>query len=125
MLMNKLCLIIFPAITDSTSPTFTYCPNDISAYTAADTSTTSVTWIEPTAVDDSGSVFYTKTHASGDQFSVGMTTVVYYARDPSGNQASCTFDITITGKASFKPVFCDIWCPAGVCFWAPCFFLFL
>ena len=97
MIMNKL-LVIFAAIEDTESPTFTYCPNDISATTAADTSSTSVTWTEPTAVDNSGSVFYTKTHAAGDKFAVGTTTIVYYARDPSGNQASCSFDIIVTGK---------------------------
>ena len=93
-------VVIFPdaAVADITAPTFTYCPLDLSAYTSEGSSGTSVSWNEPVATDNSDTVFYSRSHKPDDQFPVGSTTVTYYARDISGNQATCTFTVTVLGK---------------------------
>ena len=58
--------------------------------------TQAVTWTEPTATDDSGiEPTVTQTHRPGDSFTVGATEVVYTFTDVSGNEARCTFTITI------------------------------
>ena len=94
---NIFIILFSPDSADTSAPVFTYCPEDIVAFAAEGTTSTSVSWSEPTAVDNSGSVFYGKTHTSGDQFPLGSTTVVYLARDPSTNTASCTFTVAVTG----------------------------
>ncbi len=55
-----------------------------------------VTWTEPTATDNSGTQpSFTQSHQSGDIFIVGTTQVRYIFSDVSGNQAVCTFTVTI------------------------------
>ena len=90
--------MILSGATDSTAPTFTYCPNNLSAYAAEGTTSTAVSWREPEATDESGSVFYGKTHSPGDHFAVGATFVEYFASDSSGNSARCGFTVTVVGK---------------------------
>ena len=59
-------------------------------------SATTVSWTEPTAVDESGNVtLVVKTHSAGQMFRVGSTTVMYMFADSSNNIASCTFVVTI------------------------------
>ena len=60
-----------------------------------------VTWTEPTAVDDSGSVVSTSTSNPGDSFSVGTTTVIYTFGDAAGNSAICAFTVTVSGMLGF------------------------
>ena len=91
-------MVILSGETDSTAPTFTYCPSNLSAYAAEGTTSTAVSWREPEATDDSGSVVYGKTHSPGDHFAVGATFVEYYASDSSGNSARCGFTVTVIGK---------------------------
>ena len=90
-------MLFSPDSVDTSAPVFTYCPEDIVAFAAEGTTSTPVSWTEPTAVDNSGTVFYGKTHTSGDQFPLGTTTVVYLARDPSTNTASCRFTVAVRG----------------------------
>ena len=59
--------------------------------------TTQVNWIEPTAIDNSGSQTLTSTHGPGSLFAIGVTLVEYTATDPSGNYAIETFTVTIEG----------------------------
>ncbi|XP_071496209.1 uncharacterized protein [Diadema antillarum] len=53
------------------------------------------TWTEPTASDNSGHVTLTSTHQPGDTFPIGQTTVTYTAVDPAGNVANCNFSVVI------------------------------
>ena len=54
-----------------------------------------VTWIEPTATDDSGfQPTVVSTHQSGSSFPVGTTQVTYIFMDQAGNEATCAFSIT-------------------------------
>lgn len=59
-----------------------------------------VTWTTPTVTDNSGR--YTLVQTAGPQqdneFTVGVTTITYVASDPSGNNDTCSFNITVTGN---------------------------
>ncbi|XP_071508194.1 uncharacterized protein [Diadema antillarum] len=58
------------------------------------------TWPEPTASDNSGVQSLTATHQPGDTFPIGRSTVTYTAIDPAGNVANCTFVVVIEPTAS-------------------------
>ena len=58
-----------------------------------------VPWNEPTATDNSGMIpTVTQSHLPGDSFPVGTTQVTYTFTDMAGNQATCSFSLTI-GKS--------------------------
>ena len=64
-----------------------------------------VTWTERIATDNSGMTpAVTQTHQPGDSFNVGTATVTYTFTDMSGNQAQCSFTVTIGNLhiASFR-----------------------
>ncbi len=73
-------------------------PINIVQNTDVSSATAVVTWNEPTASDNSGSVTLTSSHSSGDTFPIGETTVTYTATDEAGNQIEDTFTVTIEGK---------------------------
>ena len=55
-----------------------------------------LTWTEPTVTDDSGMTpTVTQTHQPGDSFNVGTTAVTYTFNDIAGNQAQCSFTVTV------------------------------
>ena len=54
-----------------------------------------VTWIEPTATDDSGlPPTMVRSHQPGGSFPVGTTQVTYIFLDQAGNEATCAFSVT-------------------------------
>jgi len=68
------------------------------------------TWTEPTFTDGCGVAGVTQSHAPGDSFALGTTTVTYTATDNNGNVTTVTFTITVvdtTGPA-FSGVPADI-----------------
>ncbi|XP_009870346.1 PREDICTED: sushi, von Willebrand factor type A, EGF and pentraxin domain-containing protein 1-like, partial [Apaloderma vittatum] len=73
-----------------------------------------VTWEEPQFSDNSGApLTITRSHAPGDLFPKGETTVQYTAMDPSGNNRTCVIHIVIKGspcEISFEPVNGDFIC---------------
>ncbi len=73
-------------------------PSDVVQDTDAGSATAVVTWTEPTANDNSGSVTLTSSHSSGDAFPIGETIVTYTAVDDAGNQIEETFTVTIEGE---------------------------
>ena len=85
---------------DSTIPVFVFCPGDILVYINQGQTSVSVDWTEP-LVEDNCDDFLTisSTNNSGDSFSLGTTTVTYTAVDGSGNQATCSFDVTVEESA--------------------------
>ncbi|XP_072032242.1 hyalin-like isoform X2 [Amphiura filiformis] len=120
MCLFTVTVIEITPIEDSTSPTFTYCPNDITAYAPEGTTSTSVSWTIPEATDDSGTISYTRTHESGAIFTVGATPVLYTAYDPAGNSASCLFTVTVIVTPivdSTAPSF--TYCPTDITAYAP------
>lgn len=81
-------------VKDVTSPTISACPADIHAV-ATSGGKTVVTWTAPTVTDNCGVVSFTGSHASGSNFPVGTTEVVYTAKDAAGNFSSCKFTVTV------------------------------
>ena len=82
---------------DQIAPVISGCPGPITNTVPIGTQNTPVTWVEPTAIDNSGiPPTVVRSHQPGDSFPVGSTTVEYTFRDQEGNQAMCTF--MVTGK---------------------------
>ncbi len=74
------------------------CPDPVSIMISIGTRADlmSVTWVEPTATDNSGIIpTVTQSHHPGDRFPVGITQVTYVFTDAAGNQATCMFTVTI------------------------------
>ena len=72
------------------------CVDDITQTTPLGTGGLTVSWAEPTATDNSGSVsLSSRSHAPGSFFNTGSTQVTYVFTDPSGNSAVCTFLVAV------------------------------
>lgn len=84
---------------------------DIVAVSAPGTCGTNVSWIAPIGVDNCANVTntLTTTPANGAQFPVGTNTVIYRARDASGNDATCSFRVIVLDTT---PPYFTNW-PAG------------
>ncbi|XP_033115967.1 uncharacterized protein LOC117115806 [Anneissia japonica] len=91
---NNSCSFIV-LVEDVEDPVIIGCPRDIFANTTHLLSYTNVTWIAPTATDNSGSVTLKTNYASGEGFPISTTTVVYTAIDPYGNTVTCSFNVTV------------------------------
>ncbi|XP_022107711.1 uncharacterized protein LOC110988484 isoform X2 [Acanthaster planci] len=102
------CVFTVRVSTDVTPPVISNCPADITlplGITVAD-------WTEPMATDDSGALpSILKSHEPGDSFPVGDTTVTYTFTDGAGNQANCTFLVTVAVD-TIPPVISN--CPADI-----------
>lgn len=59
---------------------------------------TAVDWAEPQVTGGQGQFTVTPSIASGSSFELGDTTVTYRVVDDAGDDDSCTFVITVTGK---------------------------
>ena len=77
-------------------------PSYITQNTDVGLSTAEITWSEPTASDNSGSVTLTSSHSPGSNFSIGVTVVTYTAIDDSSNTVNSTFSITIQGMNLYE-----------------------
>ncbi|HVG22436.1 MAG TPA: HYR domain-containing protein, partial [Blastocatellia bacterium] len=96
-------------VNDSQPPTIT-CPADITTSTDANQCSAVVNYPAPAASDACpGAVSVVCTPASGSAFPKGATTVACTATDASGNQASCSFTVTVNDT---QPP--TIACPANV-----------
>ena len=91
-------LCIFDSV-DLEMPVFTFCPTDLTLYlrNVGDTSVVP-SWDIPVATDNAGTPNITSNY-SGQALDVNTTTlIVYTAEDSSGNQATCSFRVTIASK---------------------------
>ena len=70
---------------------------DITQSTDPGVATAVVTWLAPTASDNSDVVTLTASHSSGSTFSLGDTVVTYTAVDPYGNMVTENLTVTIQG----------------------------
>lgn len=58
-----------------------------------------VNFTEPKATDNSGTAILINQSAQPDDtFKIGATSVTYTFEDPTGNTASCTFQVVVTGR---------------------------
>jgi hypothetical protein len=93
---------------DNVNPIITGCPADIAVNVGSPNCSNIVTWTEPTVTDNcSSTILLTSDHHSGDMFVAGNTVVTYIAKDLSGNEATCSFTVTVTDVS--MPVFTS--CP--------------
>ena len=83
-------------IEDTEDPVITGCPENILVYTGLGRTTCDqeATWTPPLASDNC-TVDFTTDWAPGSTFPVGTTTVTCTATDGAGNQAVCTFTVTV------------------------------
>ncbi len=93
---NLHYFVIHSVITvDTIPPVIRNCPDPVTSMVSFGTPSTPVSWIPPTAFDDSGvEPVCTNSHNAGDVFFVGVTQVTIVCRDASGNQATCSFRVT-------------------------------
>ena len=79
---------------DTNPPVVTSCPTTSTYSVPLGTTSTIVTWTEPSATDDSGvAPTVVVSHRSGSSFPIGTTQVAYIFRDDAGNEATCTFSV--------------------------------
>lgn len=95
-------------IADTTDPSLSNCPANISVSNDNGDCGAIVSWTPPTAVDNCSGFTVTSSHNPGDFFNLGTTTVTYTLTDAGGNTTTCTFDVEVTDNEA--PVI--IACPA-------------
>lgn len=84
----------------------TGCPTEDVIAFAQTGSNTVVTWIEPTAVDNSGlEVIIVQNASPGMEFPIGDFSVTYTFTDPAGNAATCQFVVSVVGKSLVSEIF--------------------
>ena len=72
------------------------------AYAEWDKFSAVVNWTEPVATDNSGlSPKVTTNYYSPQRFGKGAHVIVYTAMDQSGNKATCTFTVVVTGITNY------------------------
>ncbi|XP_033099724.1 uncharacterized protein LOC117103264 [Anneissia japonica] len=91
---QRLCSFAV-TILDDELPVITNCPSNQQLTITTSGDTAIATWTTPDATDNSGQPGLSSNYPSGYPFPVGMTDVIYEARDASGNGAQCTFVITV------------------------------
>ena len=101
-------------VVDNTAPVVSGCPTGVSVNTGVGRTTCdqTATWTEPTATDnchEGALAYFSRSHAPGDVFPVGSTTVTYVFRDAAGNETPCSFNVVVTDNTA--PI---ITCPANI-----------
>ncbi len=85
-------------LSESEAPVFTNCPADISISTEPGLCSAVLQYDPPEAIDNCGVVALIQTAgpASGTVLPPGTAIVTYTATDLSGNESTCSFEITVT-----------------------------
>ena len=92
-ILFSLSILVSPS---DTIPPVVNCIEDVVSEIGLNIGGTTVTWIEPTATDNSGVVnLASRSRAPGSFFVVGSTDVTYRFVDGSGNSATCTFSVSV------------------------------
>ena len=101
-------------VTDDQSPAIDGLPGDLTVSNDTDSCGAVVTWSAPSAADNCEVDTLYTSHASGDYFPVGSTTVTYTAEDIHGNSTDSTFVVLVNDMqnpditaASDSTVECD------------------
>jgi len=82
-------------VVDDELPTFVGLPSDICVEAPLGITEMAVSWIEPTATDNCGVASLVGSHAPGDVFPLGKTSVIYVAEDIHGNIDAASFGVTV------------------------------
>lgn len=98
---------MFVYISDIQPPTFVSCPEQpLLRYAERDKFTALVNWTTPVVTDNSGvAPTVTSNYGSPQKFSQGTHAITYIAVDQSGNKATCTFTVKVTGMRVLKLVY--------------------
>ena len=87
--------------TDLEAPKIT-CPGNQTVNTEPSQAYAPLVWTDPQVTENSGQIpTITCDAESGSQFRIGETEVICQAQDPTGNQATCTFTVTIEGNVNW------------------------
>ncbi len=112
IIVNNLDL----CVADVTAPALNNCPSNIYLPANPVTNSAVAIWSSPNVYDLCGVASINATHASGEVFSAGETTVTYSAIDLFGNTSSCNFIVTVGDDPcpnnSESPVFAG--CPNDI-----------
>ena len=100
----KFCIFFF--IKDTERPSFKEtCPTERNVVADEGKTTATVTWAPVTATDnDHATVTVQPDVTSPHNFSEGSHTVIYTARDPSGNTEICQFRVNVQGNIFRKKI---------------------
>ncbi|XP_022107734.1 hyalin-like [Acanthaster planci] len=113
------CAFVVNVIVDLTAPVISGCPiSAVRGTLSAGQATTSLTWTEPTATDNSQlPVTRNRTHVPGQAFPIGTTNVIYTFSDSVNNEAICTFMVIVSSSTPSNPCSSNP-CPSGqLCFY--------
>lgn len=83
-------------VNDTELPQMFGLPDDFSVTSETDSCGATVTWAEPSTIDNCDGLVTTSSHSSGGFFEVGSTIVTYTAVDASGNEIEDSFVLTVT-----------------------------
>ncbi|XP_072046102.1 hyalin-like [Amphiura filiformis] len=97
---------------DTKRPQINGCPNDIHTSVEIGTPDIAISWLEPSASNNSEQITTNSTHAPGQPFSVGSSDVLYTFTDVWGNQAFCQFLVTVKEVDTSPPTIQD--CPNNI-----------
>ena len=86
--------------TDTQAPVFYDCPTDITVNTTGTGAT--VRWDHPSVGDNCGIPSVMFNYTPGQTFPVGVTTVIYTAKDAKGNTSYCMFKVTVIKKTTLS-----------------------
>ncbi|XP_071943766.1 uncharacterized protein [Antedon mediterranea] len=99
-------------VNDMEAPVISSCPEDMIAFADVGDAYANVSWVEPSAMDNSGSFTFEPDRDINSGFPIGSTIVTYTAIDESGNRATCSFNITVFENDEEDPVFEN--CPTDI-----------
>ncbi|XP_071785176.1 uncharacterized protein [Asterias amurensis] len=97
------CTFSISVVVDSQAPVISGCPANQVGTLATGSTSVALSWVEPTATDNSGAVSTSRTHQPGQSFSEGETPVTYTFSDSAGNQNTCSFLITVNAASTVNP----------------------
>ena len=86
---------------DSNPPVVSNCPDEVTRELTANQTRVKITWNEPSATDDvtpASLLKQTQTHTTGQEFSIGTTTVIYTFTDEAGKTSVCNFNVIVSSK---------------------------
>jgi hypothetical protein len=82
-------------VTDTQAPAYSSSPENALIENTLGSCGANHSWEEPTILENCPDMVVTSSHASGDFFEVGTTTVEYTATDSSGNITLTAFDVVV------------------------------
>ena len=93
---DNINISIFLLTEDTTPPVISGCPADITETTPLNSAGTVITWVVPTAVDNSlADPVVSVSQSPNTFFLTGDTVVTYTFADLAGNTANCAFTVRV------------------------------